>query len=109
MSTSADPWVRHTWHLLEHVNAVSYFAPECREAAKAIGLRGFWSGYFAFRAAPLGEASAAVVEATFFNFSPGRVAAALPDAWAAATPAAALTARQSSAAAALRRLVPDIE
>jgi hypothetical protein len=109
MSTAADPWVRHTWHLLEHVNAVSYFAPESRDAAKDLGLRGFWSGYFAFRAAPLGTAAASAVEATFFNFSPERVAAALPDAWTATTPAAAIAARQSSAAAALRRLVPDIE
>ena len=109
VSTAADPWVRNTWHLLEHVNAVSYFAPECREAPKALGLRGYWAGYFAGRAAPFGEASAALVTATFFNFSPARVDPAVPEAWRVATPAAVLEARQSSAAAALRRLVPDIE
>ena len=109
MSTVADPWVRNTWHLLEHVNAVSYFAPECREAPKALGLRGFWTGYFACRAAPLGAVGPAVVEATFFNFAPDRVRAAIPDAWSVAGPDAIVAARQSSAAEALRRLVPDIE
>ncbi|MFT3854558.1 MAG: hypothetical protein QM733_17760 [Ilumatobacteraceae bacterium] len=107
--SAVDPWVRNTWHLLEHVNAVSYFAPECREAPDALGLRGFWAGYFACRAAPFGAVGPAVVEATFFNFSPARVRATLPDAWTVATPDAVLAARRASAAAALRRLVPDIE
>jgi hypothetical protein len=107
--SAADPWVRNTWHLLEHVNAVSYFAPECRDAPKQLGLRGFWMGYFACRAAPLGAAGAAVVEATFFNFAPARVRSALPEVWSVAAPDDVLDARRSSAAAALRRLVPDIE
>jgi len=109
MTAAADPWVRNAWHLLEHVNAVSYFAPECRDAPKQLGLRGFWTGYFACRAAPMGAVGPAVVEATFFNFSPGRVRAALPEAWSVTTPDAVLAARRESAAVALRRLVPDME
>jgi hypothetical protein len=109
MTAAADPWVRNAWHLLEHVNAVAYFAPECREAPKQLGLRGFWAGYFACRAAPFGSVGPAVVEATFFNFSPGRVRAALPEVWTVATPDAVLAARRTSSAAALRRLVPDID
>lgn len=108
-TTTADPWVRNTWHLLEHVNAVSYFAEECREAPKALGLRGFWTGYFACRAAPFGPVGPEVVEATFFNFSPGRVRAAIPEAWSVAAPGDLVAARRAAAAAALRRLVPDIE
>jgi hypothetical protein len=33
-------------------------------------LRGFWRGYFAGRAAPLGTASATVISASFYNFAP---------------------------------------
>jgi hypothetical protein len=109
VSDTTEPWVRTAWHLIEHVNAVSYFAPECREAGKALGLPGYWMGYFAFRAAPFGAATAPIVESTFYNFQPAMVAKYIPDAWSKASPADAITARQSSAAAALRRVVPDIE
>ena len=47
-------FARDAWLRIESINAVTYFAPESRDAAKSAGLRGFWMGYFAFRAAPLG-------------------------------------------------------
>jgi hypothetical protein len=62
------------WTLFEPVHAVTYFAPEARSAFEEAGLRGFWRGYFAGRAAPLGPAGAAVVGASFFNFAPAMVA-----------------------------------
>lgn len=40
-------YARRAWHELEHVHAVTYFAPEARDAARAIGIRRFWPGYFA--------------------------------------------------------------
>ncbi|MHB1710314.1 MAG: SCO6745 family protein [Acidimicrobiales bacterium] len=98
---------RTIWHHLEMVNAVAYFAPECREGAARLGLKGFWMGYFACRAAPMGAVGAAVVEATFFNFHPARVRRSIPDAWSLAHPADVLDTRASSAAAALRRLLTD--
>ncbi len=97
---------RTIWKHIETLNAVTYFSPECLEAPRQLGLKGFWMGYFAFRAAPLGAVAPAVVEATFFNFHPTRVRRALPDAWTHTTPDEALRARASSAAAALRRLLP---
>ena len=100
---------RTAWHHLEAVNAVTYFAPECREAPVRLGLKGFWMGYFACRAAPLGPVGPGVVEATFYNFHPARVRRAIPDAWDYATPAAVLDTRAAAAAAALRRLLPDGE
>ncbi len=100
---------RTLWHRLEALNAVAYFAPECREAPAALGLRGFWMGYFACRAAPLGAVGPGVVEATFANFHPDRVRRAIPDAWAIATPIEVLEARGASAAAALRRCLPSGE
>ena len=96
---------RSLWRRLEALNAVAYFSPECREAPAEIGLKGFWMGYFACRAAPMGPVGAGVVEATFANFHPDRVKRAIPDAWSLAEPAGVLTVRWSAAAAALRRLI----
>jgi hypothetical protein len=98
---------RRLWQRLETINAVAYFTPECRDAPARLGLAGFWMGYFACRAAPMGAVGAGVVEATFYNFHPGRVGRAIPEAWARTTPAAVVEARGTAAAAALRRLLPD--
>lgn len=94
---------RRFFDRFEPVHAVTYFAPEARTALDALGYRGFWMGYFAARSAPLGRAPADVVTALFYNFAPDRVARALPAAWDAAPPEAALQAREHSAAAALQR------
>ena len=88
----------------EAIHAVTYFAPHSAQAAREAGLKGFWMGYFGFRAAPMGEVSAGVVKATFANFAPSRVERAVPDAWALASPESLLAARSASAAAALREL-----
>jgi len=98
---------RAVWHHLETVNAVTYFSPECRQAPVRLGLKGFWMGYFACRAAPLGPVGPGVVEATFFNFHPTRVGRAIPDAWTYADPAHIHETRATAAADALRRLLPD--
>jgi hypothetical protein len=97
------------WHRLETIHAVTYFASESREAMHDLGLRGFWMGYFAGRAAPMGAVSAPVVTATFFNFHPEMVARSIPDAWSYASPDSVLVARRAAAAAALRRILPDLE
>ncbi len=100
---------RALWRSFETVHAVTYFADESRSAAAAAGLKGFWMGYFAFRAAPLGEVGPGTVLATFANFAPRRVQRAIPDAWAHASPAPLLDARAASSAAALRGAVPDVD
>ena len=38
---------RRMWRATEPYHAVVYFAPEMRDACAAIGLKGFWMGYFA--------------------------------------------------------------
>jgi hypothetical protein len=73
-----------------------YFAPEATEAYTAAGLTPE-QHYFASRSAPFGEASAELVMATFFNFAPRQVHAAVPGAWANASPAAVQQARWSAA------------
>jgi hypothetical protein len=100
---------RELWRVFEPVHAVTYFAPECTEAMRSLGLKGFWMGYFASRAAPLGAVGPGPVAASFFNFKPTMVARALPDAWSFASPAAVIEARRGAAASALRRLRPQID
>ena len=98
--------VRRLWQLYEPLHAVTYFAPQARIAYQDAGLRGYWRGYFAGRAAPLGAVTAAPVTALFFSFAPGMVARALPDVWQRAAPERALAARLDGAVAALRALLP---
>lgn len=97
---------RRMWQLFEAVHAVTYFTPESRQAYEDAGLRGFWRGYFAGRAAPLGPVGAAPVVAMFFNFAPSMVARALPDVWDRATPDQVLVARLEGAVASLSSLLP---
>jgi len=94
---------RRFFDRFEPVHAVTYFAPEARTALDGLGFRGFWMGYFAARSAPFGVVPTEVVTAAFYNFTPERVAKALPAAWDVASPTEALRARQKSAVAALRR------
>ncbi|QGG96402.1 SCO6745 family protein [Actinomarinicola tropica] len=95
---------RRLWTLYEHVHAVTYFAPEARQAYEDVGVRGFWRGYFAGRAAPMGQVGPGVVEATFFGFHREFVARALPSVWEMAPPTEVLAARDAGAARALRGL-----
>ena len=94
---------RRLWKAAETVHAVTYFSEESKAAARELGYRGFWMGYFAFRAAPLGPVGPAAVEALFNNFHADRVARALPDAWEIAPPSVAIDRRRGAAAEALRR------
>jgi len=107
----ADPahTARAMWTLFEPIHAVTYFAPEARGAFEEAGLRGFWRGYFAGRAAPLGPAGAAVVTASFFNFAPAFVARAIPAVWDLISPEDALRTRLAGAEATLGGLLADRE
>ena len=100
---------RVMWTLFEPIHAVTYFAPEARAAFEEAGLRGFWRGYFAGRAAPLGPAGAAVVTASFFNFAPAFVARAIPAVWDLTAPEDALATRLAGAQAALSTLLAGHE
>jgi hypothetical protein len=95
-----DHPARRLWAALETLHDVTYFAEGVRPAGIALGLRGFWMTYFAFRAAPLGTVPAGPVVAAFAGFQPVMVAKALPDAWSRTTPQACLDARATVSAAA---------
>jgi hypothetical protein len=96
---------RELWKCVEPCHAVTYFAPEARAAFEAVGLRGFWRGYFAGRAAPLGPVGPGIVVATFYGFRPDFVARAIPAVWDSASPDVALDARLQGAGAALAGVV----
>ncbi|RZT87084.1 hypothetical protein EV383_3991 [Pseudonocardia sediminis] len=109
VTTPADPapdgaTARRLWEIYEPLHDVVYFTPECRAAADDLGLRGFWMGYFALRAAPLGAVGPGAVTAAFHGFHRDRVARALPDAWTFTTPERAVAARERGSVAALQRL-----
>lgn len=64
-------------------------------------MKGFWAGYFANRAAPLGPVNAGTVTAAFFNFHPGMVARAIPLSWDVVAPAELVVLRAAAASEAL--------
>ena len=103
------PAPRSLWRGFEPIHAVTYFAPECRDALRSLGLRGFWMGYFAARAAPMGQVEPGVVTAAFFNFNGTMVRRSIPDAWGFAGAPAVLRVRRSAAATALRRVLPSVD
>ncbi|MGW7363580.1 SCO6745 family protein [Streptomyces sp. NPDC054841] len=105
----AEHIARTVWSLAEPVHAVTYFAPEAHAAFEDAGLRGFWRGYFAGRAAPFGAAGPEQVAAAFFSFAPSMVARALPSVWELVPPHRALELRRSGARAALERLLAGRE
>ena len=61
------------FELVEPIATVT-FSEVPNEAFLALGMRNYWDGYFAGRAAPLGLAPAEVVHAVFYNFADGEVA-----------------------------------
>jgi hypothetical protein len=68
------------------------------------GLKGFWAGYFANRAAPLGRVDAGPATAAFYNFHPDMVAKAIPACWEIVAPAELVVQRAAAAAYALTQL-----
>ncbi|MSO86876.1 MAG: hypothetical protein EXQ71_05080 [Acidimicrobiia bacterium] len=97
---------RKMWRTLEPYHAMIYFAPEATAAYEALGVERR-DGYFASRAAPMGAVPAEVVVATFYNFNPLVVHAAIPAVWAIADPAQLIQARLAAADAALERGLGD--
>jgi hypothetical protein len=103
-----EPAARRLHRLVEPIHVVTYFANEPTDALMALGLRNYWDGYFAGRAAPLGRVPAAVVHAVFYNFADGEVARHIPRIWDIVTPEGALAARERGSVAALRRILGDL-
>lgn len=99
---------RKAWGNLELLHVVGYFAPETQAAYEGLGLRGR-AGYFASRSAAMGAVDAPMTVATFYVFAPRAVAGVLPEAWAVASPEQVLRARYDGVAAALHRILGDVD
>ena len=99
--------IHRMFELIEPIATIS-FSTLPTEAFLALGLRNYWDGYFAGRAAPLGMAPAEVVDAVFYNFAEGEVARHIPWVWGKTTPAEAIAVRQRGSAAALRGRIGDL-
>src|SRR3984885_3290840 len=93
------------FELVDPIGLIPYSADEPNETMFALGFTNYWDTYFAGRAAPLGLAPAEVVDALFYNFSPGEVARHIPKVWHTTTPEAAIAARQEGCVNALRRVL----
>jgi hypothetical protein len=97
---------RKMWRTLEPYHGFIYFAPQAAEAYAALGITGR-AGYFASRAAAMGPVPAEVVIATFYNFHPAVVRAAIPAAWETAAPEQLVEARLRAVDATLRDALGD--
>src|SRR3954447_7579054 len=98
---------RRMFELVEPIGVIPYSADEPNEAMFALGFTNYWDTYFAGRAAPLGLATAEVVDALFYNFAPGEVARHIPKVWRTTTPEAAIAARRTGCVKALRRILGE--
>jgi hypothetical protein len=98
---------RRMFELVEPIGLIPYSADEPNETMFALGFTDYWDTYFAGRAAPLGLATAEVVDALFYNFAPGEVARHIPKVWQTTTPEAAIAARLDGCAQALRKILVD--
>lgn len=96
---------RDLWSHYEPVHAIAYFDPGVSGALGEVGLHGFWNGYFAGRAAPLGPVGPEVVNALFFGFAPTMVAKAVPKVWSRITPEQAVASRLAAVSRTLTPLI----
>jgi hypothetical protein len=95
------------FELVEPIATIT-FSEVPTAAFRALGMRNYWDGYFAGRAAPLGLAPAAVVHAVFYNFADGEVARHIPRVWGKTTPREAIAVRERASAAALRQVIGEL-
>lgn len=100
----AQAKVHRMSELVEPIATVT-FSEIPNEEFLALGMRNYWDGYFAGRAAPLGPAPAEVVHAVFYNFADGEVARHIPWVWGKITPQEAIAVRERGSAAALRQMI----
>ena len=98
---------RYLWSRLEAYHGLIYFAPEADQHYTALGLDPGMMGYFASRAAAMGEVAPDVVVATFYNFEPTRIRKLVPVAWQRTSAADLWQARLQAADAALTRVLGE--
>jgi Helix-turn-helix family len=89
--------------LVAPIHNVAYYTPEIR-VFETLGVRGWWTAYFAYRSAPMGRVSPAVLAATFYGFSSRMIDRAVPAVWEHLTPQQAIDVRLDAVDRAWRRI-----
>ncbi|GIH61780.1 MarR family winged helix-turn-helix transcriptional regulator [Microbispora siamensis] len=107
MEQHSQAKIHRMFELVEPIATVT-FSEVANEAFLAVGMRNYWDGYFAGRAAPLGLAPAEVVHAVFYNFADGEVARHIPWVWGKITPQEAIAVRERGSTAALRQMIGEL-
>jgi hypothetical protein len=110
MTAEDNGLARRMWHQLEPVHAVFWYAPEVFEEAARLGydVQTRWPSYFAWRLAPLGAVGPRLAASACYSFSPDMVSAHVPAAWAVASPAQILAARERAVDRMYRALLGDL-
>ena len=99
---------RRLWDACEPVGGSIYFAPQCRQRYRALGLNGR-QGYFWSRAAPMGAVAPGAVAATFAVFNPEQARDCVTAAQAACSREDILAARFEGIAEALGEVLAGID
>lgn len=97
------PPIRELAHLFSVFHNITYYAEEMR-VFQSRGIDRYWHGYLAYRSAPMGEVTAPTVCATFYNFAPSLVHAAIPKVWTIISPDEAMQIRDDAMHQALERI-----
>jgi len=105
---AAWPLARRLAGLVSPIHNVSYYTPEIKVFAE-LGIKGWWTSYFAYRSAPMGKVEPEVITATFYGFALRMVARAVPAVWDHITPQQSLDVRLDAVDRAWRRIFADAD
>ncbi len=85
MTVNLTALTRRLAKAAEPLHSCAYYAEEVKRFTE-FGFSGWWHAYFAYRAAPMGAASARDVTVAFYNFAPRMVEKAVPNCWEVMSP-----------------------
>jgi hypothetical protein len=94
--------------LVAPIHNVAYYSPEIR-VFETLGVKGWWTAYFAYRSAPMGVVAPEVIAATFYGFSLRMVVRAVPAVWERVTPQQAMDVRLDAVDRAWQRIFAGAE
>ncbi len=103
---AALPLARQLAGLVSPIHNVSYYTPEIKVFAE-LGIKGWWTSYFAYRSAPMGKVEPEVITATFYGFALRMVQRAVPSVWQYVTPEQSLDIRLDAVDRAWLRIFRD--
>lgn len=103
---AAQPLARQIAALVAPIHNVSYYTPEIR-VFETLGIKGWWTAYFAYRSAPMGLVAPEVIAATFYGFSVNMIARGVPEVWNHVTPQQAMDVRLDAVDRAWTRIFAD--